>query len=70
MEPVFDRGRQIINREPIALLKMICPSTGHIHMMRVPPDTTSAEEAIVWVNHGIHPVGEASQNENRFSIQT
>jgi len=38
----------------------------------------SAEAAITWVNHGIHPVGFgdslplgiASQNENRFDVQT
>jgi leucine-rich repeat protein SHOC2 len=41
--------------EPIALLKMNCPSTGHIHILRVPPQITSAEQAITWVNHGIHP---------------
>jgi leucine-rich repeat protein SHOC2 len=62
VEPIFDRYRRIINREPIALLKMTCPSTGHVHILRVPPEMTSAEEAIVWVNHGIHP--------DRFAIQT
>jgi leucine-rich repeat protein SHOC2 len=41
---------------------MTCPSTGHIHMLRMPPDMTSAEEAIVWVNQGIHP--------DQFTIQT
>jgi leucine-rich repeat protein SHOC2 len=44
------------------LLKMTCPSTAHIHILRVPPNMTSAEAAIVWVNHGIHPA--------QFSIQT
>ena len=39
----------------IALLKMRCPSTAHIHLLRVPPEMTSAESAITWVNHGIHP---------------
>jgi hypothetical protein len=48
--------------ESIVLLKMNCPSTGHIHVLRVPPEMTSAEEAIVWINHGIHP--------DRFIIQT
>jgi leucine-rich repeat protein SHOC2 len=48
--------------EPMLLLKMTCPSTAHIHMLRVPPDLTSAEAAITWVNHGIHP--------DRFAIQT
>jgi leucine-rich repeat protein SHOC2 len=41
--------------EPMVLLKMTCPSTNHIHILRVPPEMTSAEEAITWVNHGIHP---------------
>ncbi|WP_310412822.1 leucine-rich repeat domain-containing protein [Chamaesiphon sp. OTE_8_metabat_110] len=48
--------------EPIILLKMTCPSTGHIHILRVQPEMTSAEAAITWVNHGIHP--------DEFSIQT
>jgi leucine-rich repeat protein SHOC2 len=43
-------------REPLILLKMTCPSTAHIHVLRVPPEMTSAEVAITWVNHdGIHP---------------
>jgi leucine-rich repeat protein SHOC2 len=54
-QPVFDRGWQSTSKEPIVLLKMTCPSTGHIHMLRVPPEIQSAESAIVWVNHGIHP---------------
>ncbi len=63
-EPVFEQTwpRKPVGKEPIALLKMICPSTGHVHILRVPPDMTSAREAIVWVNHGIHP--------DRFAIQT
>jgi leucine-rich repeat protein SHOC2 len=44
-----------IDEEPMVLLKMTCPSTGHIHILRVPPEVTSAEAAITWVNHGIHP---------------
>lgn len=44
------------------LLKMTCPSTGHIHVLRVPPEMTTAQEAITWVNHGIHP--------DKFAIQT
>ncbi|WP_310483114.1 leucine-rich repeat domain-containing protein [Chamaesiphon sp. VAR_48_metabat_403] len=55
------RRRENIH-EPMVLLKMTCPSTGHIHVLRVPPNITSAEEAIIWVNHGIHP--------DRFSVQT
>jgi len=37
------------------LLKMTCPSTGDIHVLRVPPDTKSAEAGVTWVNHGTHP---------------
>jgi hypothetical protein len=51
-----------IDREPMVLLKMTCPSTGHIHILRVPPEMTSAEAAITWVNHGIHA--------DEFAIQT
>jgi Leucine-rich repeat (LRR) protein len=52
----------VVDREPMLLLKMTCPSTGHIHILRVPPEMTSAEAAITWVNHGIHP--------DRFAVQT
>jgi leucine-rich repeat protein SHOC2 len=48
--------------EPTVLLKMTCPSTQHIHILRVPPEMTSAEAAITWVNHGIHP--------DEFAVQT
>jgi len=48
--------------EPIYLLKMTCPSTGHIHALRVPPDVRSALEAIRWVNWDIDP--------EEFSVQT
>jgi len=44
-----------IDIEPIHLLKMTCPSTAHIHVLRVPPDLTSAREAIRWVNWDIDP---------------
>ncbi|WP_310484387.1 leucine-rich repeat domain-containing protein [Chamaesiphon sp. VAR_48_metabat_403] len=56
------RKFQSFDREPMMLLKMICPSTAHVHILRVPPDMKSAEEAIVWVNHGIHP--------DTFAVQT
>ena len=49
---IYDK---LVGYEPMVLLKMTCPSTGHIHILRVPPEMTSAEEAITWVNHGIHP---------------
>jgi internalin A len=51
-----------VDVEPIHLLKMTCPSTGRIHILRVPPEITSAREAIRWVNWDIDP-------EN-FSVQT
>jgi hypothetical protein len=51
-----------LDKEPMVFLKMTCPSTGHVHVLRVPPDMTSAEAAITWVNHGIHP--------DEFAIQT
>jgi len=48
--------------EPICLLKMTCPSTGFIHALRVPPDLTSARDAIRWVNWDIDP--------EEFSVQS
>ena len=44
-----------IDIEPIHLLKMTCPSTGHIHATRVPPHIRSAREAITWMNWDIDP---------------
>ena len=51
-----------IDREPIYLLKMTCPSTRFIHTLRVPPNMQSAREAIAWVNWGVDPL--------EFSVQT
>lgn len=51
-----------IDVEPIYLLKMTCPSTQRIHVLRVPPDIKSAQDAIIWVNWGIAP--------EEFSVQT
>lgn len=51
-----------IDLQPIYLLKMICPSTGFIHALRVPPNMFSAKIAIRWVNWGIDP--------KKFSLQT
>jgi hypothetical protein len=48
--------------EPIHLLTMTCPSTSHVHALRVPPDIKSARGAIRWVNWGIDPT--------KFSTQT
>jgi hypothetical protein len=44
-----------VDIEPIYLLKMTCPSTGFIHATRVPPNTSSARQAIRWVNWGVDP---------------
>jgi leucine-rich repeat protein SHOC2 len=63
VEAIYDEdGYDPIDREPMLLLKMTCLSTAHIHILRVPPEMTSAEAAITWVNHGIHP--------DEFSVQT
>ncbi|PZV16764.1 MAG: hypothetical protein DCF22_04435 [Leptolyngbya sp.] len=43
-----------VDIEPIYLLKMTCPSTGHIHALRVPPGT-SARKAIRWTNWDVDP---------------
>jgi len=51
-----------LDLEPIYLLKMSCPSTGHIHALRVPPEVTTARVAIRWANWGIDP--------EEFSIST
>ena len=61
-EKIYDFGILPVDTEPMKLLKMTCPSTAHIHILRVPPQMTSAEASIVWVNHGIHP--------DRFALQT
>jgi leucine-rich repeat protein SHOC2 len=63
IEDIYDEAEEnILSKEPMVLLKMTCPSTSHIHILRVPPEMTSAEAAITWVNHGIHP--------DLFSVQT
>ena len=62
VEKVYNNSDKPIDREPMVLLKMTFPSTGHIHILRVPPEMTSAEAAITWINHGIHP--------DKFAVQT
>jgi leucine-rich repeat protein SHOC2 len=57
-----DEDDEPIGTEPMVLLKMTCPSTEHIHILRVPPEMERAEAAIMWVNHGIHP--------DKFAVQT
>ena len=39
----------------IHVLKMTCPSTGSVHVLRVPPEITTAREAVGWVNWGTDP---------------
>jgi leucine-rich repeat protein SHOC2 len=62
IEKIYEDRYEPIGTEPLVLLKMPCPSTAHIHILRVPPDLVSAEAAIIWVNHGIHP--------DNFAVQT
>jgi leucine-rich repeat protein SHOC2 len=62
IEEIFYHEYEPTEREPMVLLKMTCPSTAHIHILRVPPEMVSAEAAITWVNHGIHP--------DSFAVQT
>lgn len=50
-----------VDVEPIYLLKMTCPSTGHIHALRVPPDLTSARDAIRWTNWDVDPTAFAAE---------
>jgi leucine-rich repeat protein SHOC2 len=61
-DPIDSPEETLREREPMLLLKMTCLSTNHIHILRVPPEMTSAEAAITWVNHGIHP--------DKFAVQT
>ncbi|NJN56250.1 MAG: hypothetical protein HC879_01515 [Leptolyngbyaceae cyanobacterium SL_5_9] len=42
-------------QEPYLILKMTCPSTNHIHTVRVPPSMARARDAIRWINQGIDP---------------
>jgi leucine-rich repeat protein SHOC2 len=45
MEIIYERQKEI-RRESMMLLKMTCPSTSHIHILRVPSEMVSAEAAI------------------------
>jgi hypothetical protein len=35
--------------EPLMLLKVICPSTGHIHILRVPPYLDTCHQSAAWI---------------------
>ncbi|BCL38950.1 DUF6745 domain-containing protein [Nostoc sp. MS1] len=35
--------------EPLMVLKVVCPSTGHTHVLRVPPYMQSCHQAAAWV---------------------
>lgn len=35
--------------EPLMMLKVTCPSTGHLHVLRVPPYMRSCHEAAAWI---------------------
>lgn len=51
-----------VDFDPIYLLKMVCPSTGFVYVLRVPPQIQTAREAIRWVNWGTDP--------EDFAVQT
>lgn len=35
--------------EPLMLLKVVCPSTGHTHVLRVPPYLRTCRQAAAWI---------------------
>jgi hypothetical protein len=35
--------------EPLMLLKVICPSTGHLHVLRVPPYMNTCHQSAAWI---------------------
>lgn len=35
--------------EPLLLLKVICPSTGHLHVLRVPPYMDTCDQSAAWI---------------------
>lgn len=50
--------------EALMLLKVICPSTRHVHVLRVPPYIRSCHQAAAWIAgfdnpHDYHPLIEA-----------
>lgn len=42
-------------QEPITVLKMTCPSTQHVHVIRVPPQYEKARDAARWINWDTDP---------------
>ena len=42
IEKIYDGADEPIDTEPMVLLKMTCPSTAHIHILRVPPGHCAA----------------------------
>jgi hypothetical protein len=53
--PPWKNPKEVEGIKAIYLLKMTCPSTGHIYALRVPPNMRSAREAATWVNWGNDP---------------
>lgn len=50
--------------EPLMVLKVTCPSTGHIHVLRVPPHIRNCHQAAAWIAgytnpDDYHPIIEA-----------
>ncbi len=40
--------RKNVDMEPVHILKVICPSTNKIHVLRVPPNINECEKARRW----------------------
>ncbi len=50
--------------EPVVVVKLVCPSTGHVHILRVPPHMRSCRQAVAWIAGfddpaDYHPIVEA-----------
>jgi len=61
LEELLSDRRGLHREATICLLKMNCPTTGDIHVLRVPSTTISARTAIRWINWGIDPEEFAAQ---------
>mgnify|MGYP001616111630 CR=1 FL=1 len=42
------RPKGSINVNPIVAVRVTCPSTGHVYLLRVPPETVTCQEAVAW----------------------